>query len=101
DLGDEAVADGQRREYSCRIGRRHAVARNADDDAAEHGDCRDDYSGDGVTTHELGGAVHGAEEGAFLLQLAATARRLLLVDQAGIEIGIDGHLLAGYGVERE
>ena len=101
DLGDETVADGQRREYGCRIGRRHAVAGDADDDAAEHIDCRDDDAGDGVATHELGGAVHGAEEGAFLLQLAATARRLLLVDQAGIEIGIDGHLLAGYGVERE
>ncbi len=74
DLRDEAVADGQRREYGRRIGRRHAVARDADDDAAEHVDRRDDDAGDGVAAHELGGTVHGAEEGAFLLQLAAAAR---------------------------
>ena len=80
---------------------RHAVARHADDDAAEDVDRRDDEAGDGVAAHEFRGAVHRAEEGAFLLQLAAAALRLLVVDQAGGEVGVDRHLLAGDGVEGE
>ncbi len=47
------------------------------------------------------GTVHGAEERALLLQFAAAALRLLLVDQPGIEVGVDRHLLAGNGIERE
>ncbi len=61
----------------------------------------DDQAGDGVAAHEFRGAVHRAEEGAFLLQLAPAALRLLVVDQAGGEVGVDRHLLAGDGVEGE
>ena len=80
---------------------RHAVVRHADDDAAEDVDGGDDEAGDGVAAHEFRGAVHGAEEGAFLLELAAPALRLLVVDQAGGQVGVDRHLLAGDGVEGE
>ena len=61
----------------------------------------DDQAGDGVAAHELGGAVHGAEEGRFLLQLLAPALGLVLVDQARRQVGVDGHLLAGHGVQGE
>ena len=62
---------------------------------------RDDQAGDGVAAHEFRGAVHRAEEGAFLLQLAAPALRLLVVDHAGRQVGVDRHLLAGDGIEGE
>ena len=58
-------------------------------------------AGDGVAAHEFRGAVHRAEEGAFLLQLAAAQLRLLVVDDAGRKVGVDRHLLAGDGVEGE
>ena len=77
------------------------MALDADDDAAEHIDGGDDDTGDGVTAHEFRGSVHGAEESTFLLQLAAAPHRLLFVDQPGIEVGIDGHLFARDGIERE
>ena len=77
------------------------MVRHADDDAAEDVDRRDDQAGDGVAADEFRGAVHGAEEGALLLQLAAPALGFLVVDQAGREVGVDRHLLAGHGVERE
>ncbi len=80
---------------------RPSVARDADDDAAENVDGRDDEAGDGVAAHEFRGAVHGAEEGALLLQLRAAGLGLALVDEAGGEIGVDRHLLAGDGVEGE
>ena len=74
---------------------------DADDDAAENIDRENDQAGDGVAAHELRGAVHRAEERALLLEFAAAGLRLLVVDEAGGEIGVDGHLLAGNGVERE
>ena len=98
---DETVADRELDEDVGRFAERHAVAGHADDDAAEDVDGGDDQAGDGVAAHELRGAVHGAEEGAFLLQLAPAALRLLLVDQAGRQVGVDRHLLAGDGVEGE
>ena len=61
----------------------------------------DQQAGDRVAADELGGAVHGAEEAALLLQLAAAASGGGLVDQAGREVGVDRHLLAGHGVQGE
>ena len=57
--------------------------------------------GDGVAAHELRRAVHGAEEARFVLQRLAALLGLLLVDQAGREVGVDRHLLAGHRIERE
>ena len=101
DLGDEAVADRQLGEHVGGLAHAHAVADVADDDAAEDVDGGDDEAGDGVAAHEFRGAVHRAEEGAFLFQFAAAPLRLLVVDQAGGKIGVDRHLLAGDGVEGE
>ena len=101
DLADKTIADGELDEDIGRLRQRHAMARHADDDAAEDVDGDRDQAGDGLAAHELGGAVHGSEEGAFLLQLAPPLLRLLLVDQTRREVGIDGHLLAGDRVERE
>jgi hypothetical protein len=97
----ETVADGELDEYVGRFADRHAVAEVADDDAAEDVDAGDQQAGDGVTANELGGTVHRAEEGAFLLQLLAAPLRFLLVDDAGRQIGVDRHLLAGDGVKGE
>jgi hypothetical protein len=74
---------------------------DADNDAADDIDGENDDAGDGVAAHEFRRAVHGAEEGALLLQLAPARLRLLVVDEAGGKIGVDRHLLAGNGVERE
>ncbi len=61
----------------------------------------DDEAGNGVAAHELRSTVHRAEEGAFLFEFAAAQLRGLVVDHAGGKIGIDRHLLAGDGVQRE
>ena len=75
---------------------------HADDHAGDDVDEGDEQAGNGVAAHELGGAVHVAEEGAFGFEvLAALAWLAVFVDQAGGEIGVDGHLLAGHGVEVE
>ena len=101
DLRDQAVADRQLDEHVGGFADRHAVAEIADGDAADDVDGGDDQAGDGVAAHEFRGAVHRAEEGAFLLELAAAQLRLLVVDHAGRKVGVDRHLLAGDGVEGE
>ena len=45
--------------------------------------------------------VHGAVQLRLLGELAAPLPRRVLVDGAGPHVGVDGHLLAGPGVERE
>ena len=61
----------------------------------------DHQAGDGVAAHEFAGAVHGAEEIGFRFEVLAAALGFLLVDQAGGQVGVDRHLLAGHGVQAE
>ena len=100
-LRHQTVADGQLHIGVGGLHRRHAVCQGSDQDAADGVDEGDDQTGHGVAAHELGRAVHGAEEGRFLLQLLAAQLGLILGDQARRQIGVDRHLLAGHGVQGE
>ena len=100
-LRDQAVADRQQRVGARGIGKAHALLGDADDDAADDVDEHHQQARDRVAAHEFRGAVHGAEEAAFVLQLLAALLGGRLVDQAGAEIGVDRHLLARHGVEVE
>jgi hypothetical protein len=101
DLGHQTVADRQQCIGLRGVGHGEVLLRDADDDAADDIDEGDDEARDGVAAHELGCAVHRAEEVAFVLQRLAAGAGILLVDQAGGEIGVDRHLLAGHGVQAE
>src|SRR5205823_4678475 len=46
-------------------------------------------------------AVHCAVEVGFLGNFLAAAAGFDLVDRAGVDVGVDGHLLAGHGIEGE
>ena len=61
----------------------------------------DQQAGDGIAAHELARAVHGAVEVRLRADLGAPGDGFLLVDDAGVEVGVDGHLLAGHGVQGE
>jgi hypothetical protein len=100
-LRDQAVADGEQRVGVRRRGEREALLHDADDHAADDVDQHDQEAGDGVAAHEFRGAVHGAVKAGLVLQVLAPAPRFLLVDEAGIEIGVDRHLLARHPVEVE
>jgi hypothetical protein len=56
---------------------------------------------DRVAAHEFRSAVHGAEEAGFVFQGLAAAPRVLFVDQARGQVGIDRHLFARHGIEVE
>ena len=100
-LADQAVADGQSCEQRGRLADFHADLDDADEQPADDIDQRDHDAGDGVAADELAGTVHGPEEVGLLGQLAAAALGLGLVDDAGVQIGVDGHLPAGHAVQGE
>ena len=101
DLRAQAVADRQQREVLGGLAERHAHLHDADDDAADEVDAGDEDAGHRVALDELRGAVHRAVEVGLLGDLRAAPARLLVGDLAGVEVGVDRHLLARHGVERE
>ena len=100
-LRDQAVADGEQHVVVGGGGERQVVLEDADREAADDVDEQDQDAGDRVAAHELRRAVHRAVEVRLLGDLGAAPARLVLADQAGVEIGVDRHLLAGHGVEGE
>jgi hypothetical protein len=74
---------------------------HADEDAADDVDEGDEHARVDVSGHELARAVHGSVEVRFPAQVFALLDGLLLVDEAGVQVGLDGHLLAGHGVQGE
>jgi hypothetical protein len=100
-LRDQAVTDGQQRILLEGVAERHVLHQRADGDAADHVDDQDQDTGDRIAAHELGGAVHGAVEVRFGGHVLAARLGLFLVDQAGVQVGVDRHLLARQRVQRE
>ena len=64
-------------------------------------DQQDHDAGDRVAADELARPVHGAEEVGLAIDLLAAAVGLVLVDQPGVQVGVDRHLPAGQPVEHE
>ena len=83
------------------LGDRQAVLERADHEAADDVDDEDQDAGDRVAAHELARAVHRAVEVGLLRDLVAPRDGLLLRDEAGVQVGVDRHLLAGHRVQRE
>ena len=81
--------------------KRNAVLEDANQESGDDVDGRDQNGGQRVALTEAGGAVHRAVEFGFVRNLFAAGAGLLFIDQAGIQVGVDGHLLAGHGVQGE
>ena len=62
---------------------------------------QDDDAGDRVAADEPARPVHRPEEVRLAIDLVAAAVGLVLVDQPGVQVGVDRHLPAGKPVERE
>ena len=101
DLRHEAVADGEQRVGAHRIADVHALLEHADQQSADEVDRGDDHRGDGVALDELRRTVHRAVEVGLPGDILAPSPRLVVVDDPGVEVGVDRHLLAGHRVEGE
>ena len=98
-LAYQAVADRERGEERAGLSERHARLDHADEQPAHDVDERDDDAGDGVAADELAGTVHGPEKVGLLADFLAAALGLALVDGAGVQVGVDGHLPARHAVQ--
>ena len=74
---------------------------HADHKPADEVDRGDDKPCDRIAAHELGRAVHGAIKLGLARDLLAPTARLLLINESGVEIGVNGHLFARHGVQGE
>ncbi len=100
-LADQPVADGQLGVELQAVHEPPVLLDHADIQAAEDVDERDDDAGDGVAADEFAGTVHGPVKVGFLGDVLAALAGLRLGDDAGVQVGVDRHLLAGHGVQRE
>ncbi|MNZ55842.1 hypothetical protein D3C78_737780 [compost metagenome] len=100
-LRHQTVTDGQQGVDLAGIGKGHVVLEHADGHAADQVDEQDQQAGDGVTANKLAGTVHRTVELGLPRHFGTACLGLGLVDQAGVEVGVNGHLLAGHGVEGE
>ena len=101
DLRDESLADGEYRVRGRRLRKWQAALHDTDEHAADDIDAGDEHAGDRIALHEFRGAVHRAVEVGLLRDDRAALAGGGLVDEAGVQVGVDRHLLAGHRVERE
>src|SRR5262249_17290462 len=100
-LGDQAVANGELGECAHAAKDVPSVLDLADRHAANDVDKDDDDPGDGIAADELRGTIHGPVELGLPGNIRTPPPGLILLDQTGVEVGVDRHLLAGHRVEGE
>ena len=98
-LTHQPITDGQAGEERGSLADRHVVADDADHEPAEDVDQRNDDTGDRVAAHEFARTIHGTVEIGLFGKLGATTLRFAIVDDTGVQIGIDRHLAAGQTIE--
>ena len=101
DHGHQAIAHGENRVGFQRVLERNVELEDADQKSGEDIDGGDQNGGQRVALAEARRAVHRAVEFRFLGDHFAARAGLLLVDQPGVQVRVDGHLLAGHGVQGE
>ncbi len=99
--GDQAVADGEHGVGLERVAEGNVELKDSDEESGDDVDGGEQNGGERVALAEAGGSVHGAVELGFAGDGFAAGAGLLLVDESGVEVGVDGHLLAGHGIEGE
>ncbi len=74
---------------------------DTDNNTADNVDKGNQQAGDGIAAYKFRRTIHGAEEGAFIFQFLTAGAGCLFINHASGQIGINSHLLAGHGVQRE
>ena len=97
-LRHQAVTNGERAVHCERFAKAQVVRDHARDQTAHQVDDQNQNARHGVAAYKLRGTIHGAEEVGLLCHLGPALLGFFLLDQAGIQVGINGHLLAGHGI---
>ena len=100
-LADQSIAHRQQGVRRRRLAHRKALLSHADDETRDDIDRRNQQSRDGVSAYEFRRAVHRSVEVRFLLNFLATAASVRVADDPGVQVRVDGHLLARHGIQDE
>jgi hypothetical protein len=100
-LRHQTVSHGEQGVVLGRFRKEHLFFQHTDHETAEDVDQGNDDARNGIPPHKLGRAVHGAVEIRLPGDSGPSSPGLVFVDQAGIEVRIDAHLLARHGVQGE
>ena len=98
---DQAVSDGENRIRFQRFAEAQAVLKRAGQKPSQDVHGRDNDAGDRVALREANRSIHRPIEFGFPCRVLAPLAGLGFVDQSGIEIRINAHLLARQSIERE
>src|SRR5690606_31322611 len=100
-LCDQTVADREQRVMGRCIRRGHTRLEDADDEPTYYVDPGYDEAGNRVASDELASTVHRPVKVRLSAHLFTASPGLFFVDQSGVQVGVDGHLFTGHGIERE
>ena len=101
DLGDETVADGQKHIGFRRSADTQTMLQGADEDAADDVDDEDQDPGHGIALDEFPRTIHRAVEIGLGRHFGAAGAGFVGCQKSGVQVGVDGHLLARHGIEGE
>ena len=79
----------------------HPVLQYTHQQAADHVNHHDQNARDGVTAHKLARTVHGAVEVRLLRHFRTAFFGFIFGDKAGVQVGVDRHLLARHPVQHK
>ena len=100
-LGHQRIADRQQHIGGSGLGCTEVMLGHADDETAHDSDKQNQQTRDRIAAHKFGGTVHGAKKVGLFTHLGTAAFGFFFVDEAGIHVGVNGHLFARHGVQGE
>src|SRR3989304_5275878 len=100
-LRDQPVADRKQRIYAGSLAYGQSLLKGGYYEAAHDVYYRDEDAGYRVSPYELARAVHGAVEVSLESDFLSPAPRLFVSDEPGVQVRVNGHLLAGHRVQGE
>jgi hypothetical protein len=101
DHGDQAVAHGEHGVGFQRLAKGNIQLEDADQKSGDDVDGGYQNGGDGIALAEARRPVHGAVKFCIAGNLLPPLAGLAFVDQPGIQIGVDSHLLSRHGIKGE
>ncbi len=96
---DQAVADGQDGIGFERLAKGNVELKDSNEESGNDVDTGNENGGNRIALVEAGGTVHRSVELRFARDFLSAFARLMLVDEAGVQVGVNRHLLARHGIE--
>ena len=98
-LSNQTIANRQQDIQLARFRERQVVLCHADRQTTDHINQQNQQTGDRIAGDEFRCTVHRTEEVRFLRDLVATGFGLFLSDGAGVQVGVNRHLLARHRIQ--